>query len=222
MVEKEVTKLLAVEIIYPTLDSQWVSPIQVVPPRFRTAGELHCLQKAKSSNPKDHFPLSFINQVLEKLIHIALVDQHKTTFTCLFGTFAYIRMSLRLCNAPSTFQRCMISILSDLLKDFMEVFMNDFRVYAESFDACLDNLSKVLRRCVESNLVSNFEKCHFMVTKGIVLGHLISSRGFYRRFNKDFSKIVVSLSKLLGAKEKTHVCAHPSSTKLRASARVDA
>ncbi|RDY11648.1 hypothetical protein CR513_03638, partial [Mucuna pruriens] len=74
-------------------------------------------------------------------IHIALVDQHKTTFTCPFSIFAYTRMSFGLCNALSTFQRCMISIFSNLLEDCMEVFMNDFTVYAESFDACLKNLS---------------------------------------------------------------------------------
>ncbi|RDX74944.1 Retrovirus-related Pol polyprotein, partial [Mucuna pruriens] len=59
----------------------------------------------------------------------------------------------------------------------MEVFMDDFTVYAESFDACLNNLSKVLKRCMDTNLVLNFEKCHFMVTEGIVLGHLVSNRG---------------------------------------------
>ncbi|RDX96569.1 Retrovirus-related Pol polyprotein, partial [Mucuna pruriens] len=59
----------------------------------------------------------------------------------------------------------------------MEVFMDDFIVYANSFDACLDNLSKVLMRCIDTNLVLNFEKCHFMVTEGIVLGHLVSNGG---------------------------------------------
>ncbi|RDX67518.1 Retrovirus-related Pol polyprotein, partial [Mucuna pruriens] len=59
----------------------------------------------------------------------------------------------------------------------MEVFMDDFTVYADSFDACLENLSKVLTRCIDTNLVLNFEKCHFMVTKGIVLGHLVSNKG---------------------------------------------
>ncbi|RDX64782.1 Retrovirus-related Pol polyprotein, partial [Mucuna pruriens] len=86
-------------------------------------------------------------------------------------------MPFGLSNAPSTFQRCMMSIFSDLLQDCMEVFMDDFTVYAESFDACLNNLSKVLKRCTDTNLVLNFEKCHFMVTEGIVLGHLVSNRG---------------------------------------------
>ncbi|RDX75487.1 Retrovirus-related Pol polyprotein from transposon 17.6, partial [Mucuna pruriens] len=110
-------------------------------------------------------------------IHIAPEGQHKTTFTCPFGNFAYTRMPFGLCNAPSTFQCCMTSIFSDFLQDCMEVFMDDFSVYADSFDACLGNLSKVLKRCVDTNLVLNFEKSHFMVTKGIVLGHLVSNRG---------------------------------------------
>ncbi|RDX98294.1 Retrovirus-related Pol polyprotein from transposon 17.6, partial [Mucuna pruriens] len=110
-------------------------------------------------------------------IHIAPEDQHKTTFTCPFGTFAYTRMPFGLCNAPSTFQCCMTSIFSDLLQDSMEVFMDDFTVYANSFEACLSNLSKVLKRCIDTNLVLNFEKCHYMVTEGIMLGHLVSNRG---------------------------------------------
>ncbi|CAM8988170.1 unnamed protein product [Rhodiola kirilowii] len=59
----------------------------------------------------------------------------------------------------------------------MEVFMDDFSVYGSSFDDCLANLAKVLNRCIETNLVLNWEKCHFMVHEGIVLGHLVSKRG---------------------------------------------
>ncbi|RDX95408.1 Retrovirus-related Pol polyprotein, partial [Mucuna pruriens] len=190
---------------------------------------------------KDHFALPFIDQVLEKLtgkshdfflddffgymqIHIAPEDQHKTTFTCPFGTFAYTRIPFGLCNASSTFQRCMTSIFSDLLQDCMEVFMDDFTMYVDSFDACLENLFKVLTRCIDTNLVLNFEKCHFIVIEGVVFGHLVSNRGievdkskvhiitflpnpasvrevrsflghvgFYKRFIKSFSKIVLPL-----------------------------
>ncbi|RDX94800.1 Retrovirus-related Pol polyprotein, partial [Mucuna pruriens] len=59
----------------------------------------------------------------------------------------------------------------------MEVFMDDFTVYVDLFNACLENLSKVLTRCIDTNLVLNFEKYHFMVIEGIVLGHLVSNRG---------------------------------------------
>ncbi|RDX82596.1 Retrovirus-related Pol polyprotein from transposon 17.6, partial [Mucuna pruriens] len=124
-----------------------------------------------------NYPISNSQWVSPVQIHIAPKDKHKTTFTCPFGTFAYSCMSFGLCNAPSTFQRCMISIFSDLLQDCMEVLMDDFTVYADSFDVCLENLSKVLARCIDTNLVLNFEKCHFMVTEGIVLGHLVSNRG---------------------------------------------
>jgi len=104
-------------------------------------------------------------------------DQEKTTFTCPFGTYAYRRMPFGLCNAPATFQRCMMSIFSDYVERIIEVFMDDFTVYGDSFDKCLENLSLILKRCIETNLVLNYEKCYFMVEQGIVLGHVVSSRG---------------------------------------------
>ncbi|GJV59399.1 reverse transcriptase domain-containing protein [Tanacetum coccineum] len=110
-------------------------------------------------------------------IPLAPEDQEKTTFTCPYGTFAYRRMPFGLCNAPATFQRCMTAIFHDMCKDFMEVFMDDFSVFGNSFDSCLTNLSKMLARCEETNLVLNWEKCHFMVKEGIVLGHKISKSG---------------------------------------------
>ncbi|RDX98220.1 Retrovirus-related Pol polyprotein, partial [Mucuna pruriens] len=124
-------------------------------------------------------------------IHIAPEDQHKTTFTCSFGTFSYTCMLFGLCNAPSTFQCCMTSIFSDLLQECMEVFMDDFKVYADSFESCLENLSKVLTRCIDTNLVLNFEKCHFMVIERIVLGHLVSNRGI--KVDKSKIDIITSL-----------------------------
>ena len=86
-------------------------------------------------------------------------------------------MPFGLCNAPATFQKCMFSIFSDLLDDCVEVFMDDFSVYGTDFSNYLDNLSKVLDRCIEYGLVLNWEKCHFMAQEGIVLGHLVSKRG---------------------------------------------
>ncbi|GJZ79959.1 reverse transcriptase domain-containing protein [Tanacetum coccineum] len=106
-------------------------------------------------------------------IPIAPEDQEKTTFTCPYGTFAYRRMVFGLCNAPATFQRCMTAIFHDMVEDFMEVFMEDFSVFDNSFNCCLANLDKMLARCEETNLVLNWEKCHFMVKEGIVLGHKI-------------------------------------------------
>ncbi|KAK8560118.1 hypothetical protein V6N12_012921 [Hibiscus sabdariffa] len=110
-------------------------------------------------------------------IAIAPEDQEKTTFTCPYGTYAFRRMPFGLCNAPATFQRCMLAIFSDMVEEFLEVFMDDFSVSGETFDSCLGNLAKVLKRCDEADLVLNWEKFHFMVNEGTVLGHKISSKG---------------------------------------------
>src|SRR4051812_21982851 len=88
-----------------------------------------------------------------------------------------IGMSFGLCNAPATFQRCMNAIFSDCIENIMEVFVDDFSIYGTSFDNCLFNLNKVLHRCEDQHLVLNWEKCLFMVTEGVVLGHRISGRG---------------------------------------------
>ncbi|GJT39260.1 reverse transcriptase domain-containing protein [Tanacetum coccineum] len=119
-------------------------------------------------------------------------DQEKTTFTCPLGTYAYRRMPFGLCNAPTTFQRCMLGIFHDMIKESVEVFMDDFSVFGNSFDKCLNNLDKMLQRCKEANLVLNWEKCHFMVKEGIVLGNKVSSAGL----DVDKAKIDV-ISKVL-------------------------
>ncbi|XP_059311714.1 uncharacterized protein LOC132063262 [Lycium ferocissimum] len=75
-------------------------------------------------------------------INIALEDQEKTTFTCPYGTFAFSRMPFGLCNAPATFQRCMMLIFSDMVEDFLEV----FSVVGDSFDDCLDHLGQLLEK----------------------------------------------------------------------------
>ncbi|XP_075494038.1 uncharacterized protein LOC142531695 [Primulina tabacum] len=212
VVKNEVLKLLNAGVIYAISDSNWVSPVQVVPKKggitvvknehdelisTRTVtGWRVCMDYRKLNNAtrKDHFPLPFIDQMLDRLagychycfldgysgynqIAIAPEDQEKTTFTCPYGTFAFRRMPFGLCNAPATFQRFMMAIFADMVEEIMEVFMDDFSVFGSSFDHCLHNLSLVLQRCQEKNLVLNWEKCHFMVQEGIVLGHKASSKG---------------------------------------------
>ncbi|GKC33783.1 reverse transcriptase domain-containing protein [Tanacetum coccineum] len=86
-------------------------------------------------------------------------------------------MPFGLRNAPGIFQRCMMAIFHDMIKKTMEVFMDDFSIFGDSFDSCLSNLEKMLKRCKDTNLVLNWEKCHFMCKEGIVLGHKISKFG---------------------------------------------
>ncbi|GJR73242.1 reverse transcriptase domain-containing protein [Tanacetum coccineum] len=118
-------------------------------------------------------------------------DHDKTTFTCPYGTFAYRRMPFGLCNAPETFQRCMVTIFHDMIEKTMEVFMDDFLVFGDSFSSCLSHLDMILKWCEDTNLVLSWEKCHFMVKEGIILGHKISKSGIevYRAKLDVISKI---------------------------------
>nr|GFA22510.1 reverse transcriptase domain-containing protein [Tanacetum cinerariifolium] len=147
VIKNEVLKLLDAGLIYPISDSPWLN----------------------EATHKDHFPLPFMDQMLERLaenqyycfldgffgyfqIPIDPKDQEKTTFTCPYGTFAYRHMPFRLCNALDTFLR-------------------------NSFQTCLSHLEKMLKRCEDTNLCLNWETSHFMVKEGIVLGHKISKNG---------------------------------------------
>ncbi|GKE23459.1 reverse transcriptase domain-containing protein [Tanacetum coccineum] len=104
-------------------------------------------------------------------------DQEKTTFTCPYGTFAYRRIPFGLCNTLGTFQSCMVVIFHDMIEKTMEVFMDDFSVFGDSFSSCLSYLDMMLKRYEDTNLVINWEKCHFIVKEGIVLSHKIFKSG---------------------------------------------
>eukprot|EP00253_Pinus_taeda_P015881 PITA_15881 len=204
IVKEELQKLLNAGFIYPISDNEWVSPLVIAPKKngkWRVCVDYRALNKATQ---KDHFPLPFIDQVLDSLagknffsfldgfsgynqIRIALQDQDKTTFTSPWGTFAYRVLPFGLCNAPATFQRAFIGIFSDMLNDSMEIFMDDFTPYGVSFEDALQNLEKVLKRCIQAHLALSTEKCHMMMNEGIVLGHFISFQGI----QVDPSKILV-------------------------------
>nr|GEX48946.1 reverse transcriptase domain-containing protein [Tanacetum cinerariifolium] len=232
VIKKEVLKLLDAGLIYPISDSPWVSHIHYVPkkggitvveneeneliPTRLITGWRVCIdyRKLNDATRKDHFPSSFMDQMLERLagneyycfldgfscyfqIPIDPQDQEKTTFTCPYGTFT---------------NRCM---------PFGLFFIN-------SFDTCLSHLDKMLKRCKDTNLCLNWEKSHIMFKEGIVLGHKISKNeievdkvkvdvivklphpttikgvqsflghaGFYRRFIQDFSKVARLMTRLL-------------------------
>nr|GEZ73630.1 hypothetical protein [Tanacetum cinerariifolium] len=182
VIKQEVLKLLDAGLIYPISDSPWVSPVHCVPkkggftvvenedneliPTRLVMGWRVCIDycKLNEATRKDHFPLPFIDQMLERLaenkyycfldgfsgyvqIPVNPKGHEKTTFICPYRTFAYRRMPFGLCNAPGTFQ------------------------------SCLSHLERMLKRCEDTNLCLNWEKSHFMVKEGIVLGHKISKQG---------------------------------------------
>ncbi|KAL6332453.1 hypothetical protein AAG906_008063 [Vitis piasezkii] len=111
-----------------------------------------------------------------------------------------------LCNALATFQRCMLSIFNDMVERIMEVFMDDITVYGGTFEECLVNLEAVLNRCIEKDLVLNWEKCHFMVCQGIVLGHIISEKGI--EVDKAKVELIVKLSSPTTVKEVRQFLGH--------------
>ncbi|GJS63659.1 reverse transcriptase domain-containing protein [Tanacetum coccineum] len=212
VIKKEVIKLLDARLIYLMSDSPWVSPVDCVPkkggmtvvtnddneliPTRLVTGWRVCIdyRKLNVATRKDHFPLPFMDQMLEILaeneyycfldgfsgyfqIPINPQDQEKTTFTCPYGTFTNRRMPFGLCNAPGTFQRCMMAIFHDMIEETKEVFMDDFSVFEDSFSSRLSYLDKMLKKCKDTNLVLIWEKYHYMVKEGIVLGHKISKSG---------------------------------------------
>ncbi|GJR79989.1 reverse transcriptase domain-containing protein [Tanacetum coccineum] len=178
---------------------------ELIPTRLVTGWRV-CIdyQKLNDATHKDHFPLPFMDQMLEHLagneyycfldgfskyfqIPIDPQEQEKTTFTCPYRRFAYRRMPFGLCNAPDTFQMCMMAIFHDMIKETMEVFMDDFSVFEDSFSSYLSHLDKMIKWCKDTNLVLNWEKCHFMVKEGIVLGYKISKS----RIKVDIAKVDV-------------------------------
>ncbi|KAL4036015.1 hypothetical protein IC575_004733 [Cucumis melo] len=226
IVMKEVLKLKDAGIIYPVPDSTWVSPIHVAPKKIgmtivkNDKGEMVSMRiqngwrmcidyrKLNEVTKKDHFPLPFLDQMIERLagrtyfcfldgffgfyqIPIACEDQKKTTFTCDYGTYAFRRMPFGLCNAPGTFQRCMMSIFSDFIEKCIEVFMDDFTVYG-----VLGQLASSKGIEVDKAKIDVIQKLPYPTCLKDVRSFL-GSVGFYRRFIKDFSKIVLPLTNLL-------------------------
>ncbi|GKF03952.1 reverse transcriptase domain-containing protein, partial [Tanacetum coccineum] len=93
---------------------------------------------------------------------------------------------------------CMLAIFHDMIEELVEVFMDDFSVFGNSFDKCLNNLDKMLQHCKYANLVLNWEKCHFMVKEGIVLGHKVSGAGL--EVDKAKIDVILKLPPLLISK----------------------
>nr|GEV54853.1 reverse transcriptase domain-containing protein [Tanacetum cinerariifolium] len=143
---------------------------ELIPTRLVTRWRV-CIdyRKLNDAARKDYFSLHFMDQMLERLtgndflgfldgfygyieIQINPPDQEKTNFTCSYGTFSYRIMPFGLCNASGTFQRCMMAIFHDMIEKTMEVFMDDFSVFGDSFSSCLFHLDTMLQRKFISGL----------------------------------------------------------------------
>eukprot|EP00253_Pinus_taeda_P033590 PITA_33590 len=205
LVKAELQKLLDVNFIYPISDSKWVSPLVVVPKKngkWRICVNYRELNKATQ---KDHFPLPFIDQVLDTLVG-------KKFFSFLDG-----------------FSGAILSIFVDLINEGLEIYMDDFTPYGDDFDPTLDAPEKILQCSIATRLCLSHEKCYMMMTGGLILGHYILAAsiqvdpakikiilliptpttqrevciflgfsGYYRRFIEYFSHIAAPLYALTG------------------------
>nr|GEU92599.1 reverse transcriptase domain-containing protein [Tanacetum cinerariifolium] len=163
VIKKEVIKLLDAEMIYPISDSPWVSPI-------------HCVPKKGG--------ITVTENENNELITTLLVPRWRVCID-----YRKLNDATRKDHFPLPFmdQMCMMAIFHDMIEKTMEVFMDDISVFGDSFSSCLSHLDIMLQRCEDTNLVLNWEKCHFMVKEGIVLGHKISKN----RLEVDRSKVDV-------------------------------
>ncbi|RVW78423.1 Retrovirus-related Pol polyprotein from transposon 17.6 [Vitis vinifera] len=190
----------------PISDSPWVSPTQVVPKK----SGITVVQNEKG----------------EEIHYTPHFRSGEDYFTCPFGTYAYRRMPFGLCNAPATFQRCMLSIFSDMVERIMEVFMDDITIYGGTFEECLVNLEAVLKDALkglgaqlgEMPFYGTSRNCPwpYHLEKGIEVDkakvdllsncppttvkgvrQFLGHAGFYRRFIKDFSNLSKPLCELL-------------------------
>ncbi|GJS42468.1 reverse transcriptase domain-containing protein [Tanacetum coccineum] len=188
VIKKEVEKLFDAGLIYPISDNPWVSPVHCVPkkggfivvendeneliPTRLVMGWHVCTdyRKLNEATRKDHFPLPFMDQMLERLAG--------NEYYCFLDGFSgYFQIPIDPHDQEKTTFTCMLAIFHDMIEKTMEVFMEDFSVFGNSFGNCLSRVDKMLQRCEDTNLYLNWEKSHFMVKEGIVLGHKISKKG---------------------------------------------
>ena len=193
IVKAELERLLQAGFIKPVEITDWVSSMVLVKKKngkIRVCIDYRALNKRTQ---KDHFPLPFINTILDEVaghelytfmdgysgynqISIALEDHHKTTFITPWGTFIYVVMPFGLCNAPSAFQRAMSFAFSDLLHRSMTVFIDDFSTHSSAAEH-LYWVQECLIRCRRTGIAVNLDKLFLAVKRGVLLGHIVSQEG---------------------------------------------
>ena len=212
MVKEEIDSLLKAGFIYPVYNSEWVSPIVVVPKKVGADGKVKIrvcqdFRKLNAATKKDYFPLPFTDIILDHVsghenysfldgfsgynqVFIRKGDQLKTTFTTEWGTFAFNRMPFGLCNAPGTFQRLMMDIFKDFLRHFLEVFIDDFAVFSNQADH-QEFLRETFQRCRETGLKLHPGKCFLGMESGVLLGHVVSRSGL--QVDSDKVQVILTL-----------------------------
>ena len=192
-VKDHIQELLKKEIIQPT-SSPYAAPIVVV--RKKDGSIRLCVDYRRLNNKtvKDAYPLPRIEESLHALsgaqlfttldlasgyhqIAMAPEDRQKTAFVTPFGLYEHARMPFGLTGAPATFQRLMNSIMSDVLFNFLLVYLDDLLIYSRTFESHLEHLEQILQKLRDAGLKLNIEKCHILREEVSYLGHTISKEG---------------------------------------------
>ncbi|MCO5594534.1 hypothetical protein L7F22_048566 [Adiantum nelumboides] len=199
-VKKEIYNLLKSGFITKVASSDWLFPIVIVPKKNGKLRVCVDYRKLNAHTIKDPFPLPFTDMMLDEIaghemyssmdgysgynqLKIAPEDRPKTTFITEWGAFMYLVMPFGLCNAPATFQRCMMEIFNEFLHKFLAIFVDDFTIYSTE-ELHILFLEMVFQRCREKRICLNPFKSVVMVWKGQLLGHVVFRMGIEMATNK--------------------------------------
>ena len=187
---KELDKMLAIGIIEPVEESEWVSPMVVQDKKNN--GEIRIyvdLIKLNDASIHDPFPTPFIDEVLDNVggqevysftdgflgyhqIKIHDEDRHNTTFAIEWGSFQYTVMPFGLKNAPTIFSRAVVAVFKEFIHKFLEVYFDDWTIFG-LMDKHVGALRLMLAKYQEHQISLNLKKCIFCVPFGILLGHVV-------------------------------------------------
>jgi hypothetical protein len=206
-IRKELEKLLKAGIIFLVNYSEWVSnlvPVQKMIGQNRLCVDFHTLNRASI---KDYCPLHNMEMILQQVVGLQLmsllddffgynkikvkrIDKYKTTFITRWGTFTYEHMSFGLSNAGVTFQRAMKISFDHLIGKNIQIYLDDLTVYSKTQSDHFGDLKRVLMRCKKFGISLDPSKSIFDITKGKILGHIVSESGI----NIDSERIAAILN----------------------------
>lgn len=193
VIRREVQQMLRDGIIRESA-SEWASPVVIVPKKDGSLRFCVDYRKLNAVTRKDVYPLPRIDDTLESLagavlfssldlasgywqIPVEASDQPKTAFVTSFGLYEFTRMPFGLCNAPSTFQRCMDLLLSGLKWVHCLVYLDDILVFSKDVPSHLQSLALVFGKLRTAGLSLKLKKCHFCRRRVRFLGHVVSEAG---------------------------------------------
>jgi hypothetical protein len=195
-VKIELEKLKKAGIIYPIIDSDWISNPVIVRKKTREIRMCVDFKDLNKESIKDNFPLPNMDFLLQQVtisssmsmldgfsrynqVLVVEEDREKTTFITTWETYAYARMPFGLKNVGATFQRAMDHVFNELIGKFMENYKDDLMVHSKKREDHIHHLIKVFERCILYDVSLNPKKCLFAMTQGKLLGHIVCKEGIY-------------------------------------------